>query len=228
MEPFVVREIINECRRLFFYKEPNNEVEITLEANPGSIFRDKLNGFLDAGVNRISIGVQSFDKRLLFFLGRDHSVYEAKKAIEVSRNIFKNLSLDFIYALPKQSMEDWEKSLNYAFQFDPDHLSLYQLTIEKGTAFYNKYKNGNLIPIKNDLATKMYYMTEEITKRNNMPAYEVSNYSKLNKNCIHNLSYWKGEDWIGIGPGATSRFFAGKKRMQINIRNLLPHDKDNC
>ena len=218
MKPFVIKGIINECERLFYYKALNKEVEITLEANPGSIIRDRLKGFLDAGVNRISIGVQSFDERLLVFLGRDHSVYEAKKAIEASRNIFKNLSLDLIYALPKQSMEDWERSLNEAFQFDPDHLSLYQLTIEKGTAFYNRYKNGNLIPLKDDLATKMYYMTEEITKRNNMPAYEVSNYSKLNKNCIHNLSYWKGEDWIGIGPGATSRFFVSDKRIQINIR----------
>ncbi len=217
MEPFVIKGIINECERLF-YKEPNKEVEITLEANPGSIFIDKLKCFLDAGVNRISIGVQSFDERLLLFLGRDHSVYEAKKAIEISRNIFKNLSFDLIYALPKQSLEDWERSLNEAFEFNPDHLSLYQLTIEKGTAFYNRYKNGSLIPLQSDLAIKMYYMTEEITKRNNMPAYEVSNYSKLNKTCIHNLSYWKGEDWIGIGPGATSRFFAGKKRIQINIR----------
>ena len=217
MEPFVIKGIINECERLF-YNEPNKEVEITLEANPGSIFRDKLKCFLDAGVNRISIGVQSFDERLLLFLGRDHSVYEAKKAIEISRNIFKNLSFDLIYALPKQSLEDWERSLNEAFEFNPDHLSLYQLTIEKGTAFYNRYKNGSLIPLQSDLAIKMYYMTEEITKRNNMPAYEVSNYSKLNKTCIHNLSYWKGEDWIGIGPGATSRFSAGKKRIQINIR----------
>ncbi|MAC62112.1 MAG: coproporphyrinogen III oxidase [SAR116 cluster bacterium] len=218
MEPFIVKGIINECERLFYCKELDKEIEITLEANPGSIFSDSLKRFFDAGVNRISIGVQSFDKNLLLFLGRDHSVYEAKKAIEASRNIFKNLSLDLMYALPKQSMEDWERSLNEAFQFDPDHLSLYQLTIEKGTAFYNRYKNGNLIPLKDDLATKMYYMTEEITKRNNMPAYEVSNYSKLDKNCIHNLSYWKSEDWIGIGPGATSRFFSGAKRMQINIR----------
>ena len=157
MEPFVIKGIINECVRLLYFKELSKEVEITLEANPGSIFRDQLKGFLDAGVNRISIGVQSFDERLLLFLGRDHSVCEAKKAIETTRNIFKNLSLDLIYALPKQSMEDWERSLNEAFQFDPDHLSLYQLTIEKGTAFYNRHKNGNLIPLKDDLATKMYW-----------------------------------------------------------------------
>ena len=223
MEPFVIKEVIKKCKELFCYNILNKEIEITLEANPASIFKIRLKEFLDSGINRISIGVQSFDDKFLSFLGRDHSVYEAKKAIEVSRKVFKNLSFDLIYALPEQSLKEWEKSLNEAFQFEPDHLSLYQLTIENGTAFHTKYKNGTLIPIKSDLASKMYYMTEEITKKYKMPAYEVSNYSKLNRNCIHNLSYWKGGDWIGIGPGATSRFCLDNKRMQINIRR----DPDN-
>ncbi len=217
MDPVIVKKIINESKKLF-NKNINDSVEITLEANPGSIFRDDLKKFLDYGVNRISIGVQSFDEENLKFLGRDHSVYDAKKALELSRSIFKNLSFDLIYALPEQSIKNWEYSLNDAFQFEPDHLSLYQLTIESGTAFNKLHRGGKLFPIKDDLASEMYLVTDKITKDNHMPAYEISNYSKIYKKCAHNLAYWRGDNWIGIGPGATSRFWHKNKRLQVDIR----------
>ena len=115
----------------------------------------------------------------LQFLGRDHSVYDAKKALELSRDIFNNLSFDLIYALPKQSIKSWEFSLNEAFQFEPDHLSLYQLTIESGTAFHRLYRNGELFPIKDDLASDMYSVTDRLTRDNDMPAYETVSYTHL-------------------------------------------------
>ena len=217
MEPAIVEKIINESKYLF-NQNTDERVEISLEANPGSISKDKLKDFFDSGINRISIGVQSFNKEDLRFLGRDHSVYDAKKALELSRNIFKNLSFDLIYALPEQSIESWESSLNEAFQFEPDHLSLYQLTIENGTAFNRLYRSGKLFPIKDDLASDMYSVTDKITKDNHMPAYEVSNHSKIYKKCDHNLAYWRGDDWIGIGPGATSRFCHENIRLQVDIR----------
>ncbi len=215
MDPVIVKKIINESRDLF---NQNENIEITLEANPGSIFKDKLKDFFDSGINRLSIGVQSFDKEDLKFLGRDHSVYDAKRALELSKNIFENISFDLIYALPEQRIESWEFSLNEAFQFEPDHLSLYQLTIESGTAFNKLYRSGKLFPINDGLASDMYLVTDSITKDNNMPAYEISNHSKIHKKCNHNLAYWRGDDWIGIGPGSTSRFFYDNKRLQIDIR----------
>ena len=217
MDPIIIKKIIKASKNLF-NQNINESVEISLEANPGSIFKDKLKDFFNSGINRISIGVQSFNERDLQFLRRDHSVYDAKKAIELSRNIFNNLSFDLIYALPGQTIESWESSLSEAFQFEPDHLSLYQLTIESGTAFDRLYRSGKLFPIRDDLASDMYSVTDKVTNDNHMPAYEISNHSKIFKKCYHNLTYWKGDDWIGIGPGATSRFCHENKRLQVDIR----------
>ena len=121
-------------------------------------------------------------------MGRDHSVYEAKKNIEYAKEVFENVSFDLIYAMPNQTIYEWEKSLKTAFQFEPDHLSLYQLTIEEGTAFNQMFRKGKLKPIDNNLASEMYSITEDLTQKNKMPAYEVSNYSKEGKNCFHNLN----------------------------------------
>ncbi len=218
IESSVIKKIIKQCINKFKYFSLQNEIEITLESNPNSLTKRKLMSFHDAGINRISIGAQSFDKKFLEFLGRDHSVYEAKKNIEHAREVFKNVSFDLIYAMPNQTVYDWEKSLKTAFQFEPDHLSLYQLTIEEGTAFNQMFRKGKLIPIDNGLASEMYSITEDLTQKNNMPAYEVSNYSKEGRSCSHNLNYWESGEWIGIGPGAVSRFFYNNKRIQLNIR----------
>ena len=218
IESSVIKKIIKHCIKKFKFFSSSNEVEITLEANPNSLTKRKLLNFRDAGINRISIGVQSFDKKFLKFLGRDHSVYEAKRNIEYAREVFKNFSFDLIYAMPNQTVNEWENSLMTAFQFEPDHLSLYQLTIEKGTAFNQMFRKGKLTPIDNSLASEMYSITEDLTKKNRIPAYEVSNYSKKGRSCSHNLNYWEGGEWIGIGPGAVSRFFYNDKRTQLDIR----------
>ena len=218
MKPFNIRQIIEGCKQHFSNSEHFKDIEVTMEANPSSMFDERLKEFYDSGINRISIGVQSFNDEFLRFLGRNHSVIEAKKSIELSKKIFNNVSFDLIYALPEQSLKSWEGSLVEAINFDPEHLSLYQLTIEKGTVFDRNYRNGSLIPIRDGKASNMYTLTEAITRHHNMHSYEVSNYSKENKNCVHNLMYWKGGDWIGIGPGAISRFFYKNKRTQISIR----------
>ena len=218
IESSVIKKIIKQCVEKFKYVSLSNEAEITLEANPNSLTKSKLLSFRDAGINRISIGAQSFNKKFLEFLGRDHSVYEAKKNIEYAREVFENVSFDLIYAMPNQTVYEWEKSLKTAFQFEPDHLSLYQLTIEEGTAFNQMFKKGKLIPINNELASEMYSITEDLTQKNKMPAYEVSNYSKEGRCCSHNLNYWESGEWIGIGPGAVSRFFYKNKRTQLDIR----------
>ena len=218
IESSILKKIVRKCIEKFKCFSLENEVEITLEANPNSLTKSKLLSFRDAGINRISIGAQSFDKKFLEFLGRDHSVYEAKRNIEYAREVFKNVSFDLIYAMPNQTVYEWEKSLKTAFQFEPDHLSLYQLTIEEGTAFNQMFRKGKLIPIDNGLASEMYSITEDLTQKNKVPAYEVSNYSKEGRSCSHNLNYWEGGEWIGIGPGAVSRFFYNNKRTQLDIR----------
>jgi putative oxygen-independent coproporphyrinogen III oxidase len=218
IESSLIRKIVKKCVKRFKYFSLSNEVEITLEANPNSLNRSKLLSFRDAGINRISIGAQSFSKRFLNFLGRDHSANEAKRNIEHARKIFNNVSFDLIYAMPNQTVYEWEKTLETALQFEPDHLSLYQLTIEKGTVFYQMFRNGTLLPMDNDLASEMYSVTENLTQKNEIPAYEVSNYSKKDRNCYHNLNYWEAGDWLGIGPGAVSRFFYNNKRTQIDVR----------
>ncbi len=218
IEGSLIRRIIKKCVKKFKYFSLSNEVEITLEANPNSLNRSKLLSFRDAGINRISIGAQSFSKRFLNFLGRDHSANEAKRNIEHARKIFNNVSFDLIYAMPNQTIYEWERTLETALQFEPDHLSLYQLTIEKGTVFYQMFRKGTLLPIDNDLASEMYSITENLTQKNEIPAYEVSNYSKKDRNCYHNLNYWEAGDWLGIGPGAVSRFFYNNKRTQIDVR----------
>ncbi len=218
IESSVLKRMVRKCFEQFKYFSLSDEVEITLEANPNSLTKSKLLSFRNAGINRISIGAQSFDKKILEFLGRDHSVYEAKRNIEYAREVFSNVSFDLIYAMPNQTVYEWERALKTALQFEPDHLSLYQLTIEEGTAFHQMLRKGTLTPIDNSLASEMYSITEDLTLKNNTPVYEVSNYSKKDRNCYHNLNYWQGGEWIGIGPGAVSRFFYKNKRTQINIR----------
>ena len=218
IESSLIKKIVKKCVKKFKYFSLSNEVEITLEANPNSLNRSKLLSFRDAGINRISIGAQSFSKRFLNFLGRDHSANEAKRNIEHARKIFNNVSFDLIYAMPNQTIYEWEKTLETALQFEPDHLSLYQLTIEKGTVFYQMFRKGTLLPMDNDLASEMYSITENLTQKNDIPAYEISNYSKKDRNCNHNLNYWEAGDWLGIGPGAVSRFFYNNKRTQVDVR----------
>lgn len=179
--------------------------EITLEANPTSFEIDKFKSMADLGINRLSIGVQSLNDDSLKFLGREHDSAAAIRAFEVSRNIFSAISFDLIYALPGQSVLNWERELLKALSYAPDHLSLYQLTIEPGTRFFQDHKRGVFEMPSEEHAADLYEVTQKITMARGLRSYEVSNYAKPGFECQHNLIYWKGSQYIGIGPGAHGR-----------------------
>ena len=186
--------------------------EITLEANPTSFESSKFADFKKAGINRLSIGVQALNDADLKFLGREHSAAEAISVIKNAAKIFENFSFDLIYARPQQTLESWSLELREALQFNTKHLSLYQLTIEKGTKFFSEFKQKKFIMPDENLATNFYNLTNEISASNGLELYEISNYAKKGYQCKHNLVYWQGGDYLGIGAGAHSRvFFDGTK-----------------
>tara|TARA_R110000787_G_scaffold103397_6_gene210010 strand:+ start:130 stop:1326 length:1197 start_codon:yes stop_codon:yes gene_type:complete len=190
-----------------------DDLEVTLEANPSSIEAGKFRDFRAAGVNRVSIGVQSFDPAALRFLGRAHDAQAARDAISVAERTFSRFSFDLIYALPGQTAAGWRAALREALARAGDHLSLYQLTIEKGTAFYGAHRRGAFVLPDDDLAVDLYELTAEETDRAGLPAYEISNYARPGAECRHNLVYWQGGDYVGIGPGAHGRLrVAGVRR----------------
>jgi oxygen-independent coproporphyrinogen-3 oxidase len=183
----------------------SDNIEITLEANPTSIEAEKFKNFASVGINRVSIGVQSFNEDDLKFLGRNHSKNEAIDAIEIAQHHFSDYSFDLIYARPNQTLDSWEKELRYALGFVSGHMSLYQLTIEKGTPFYKSYANLEFKLPDQELAADLYNLTNEIMNQHQMPAYEISNHAKIGKESKHNLGYWRYGEYLGIGPGAHSR-----------------------
>lgn len=183
-----------------------NDFEVTLEANPTSTEAERFDGYFKAGVNRISVGVQALNDADLKRLGRLHSTDEALKAVDTARSIFDRVSFDLIYARQDQTVSDWEDELRRALEFGPDHLSLYQLTIEDGTAFGDRFKVGKLRGLPDeDLGADLWDVTQEFCTAAGLPAYEISNHARLGKESRHNLIYWNSGDWIGIGPGAHGR-----------------------
>lgn len=202
MPESLVAEILLIIEKLFYL---DKRAEITLEANPSSVENKKLAHFKKSGVNRISLGIQSLRDNNLKFLGRAHNSADAKAAIEIAANLFRSFSLDFIYALPKQTISEWEEDLDKIFTYKPNHLSLYQLTIEKGTKFFKEYKQQKFILPKDELAAEMYEFTTEKCLVNGLNAYEVSNYAKPNYESKHNLNYWRYGEYLGVGAGAHSR-----------------------
>ncbi len=184
---------------------PETNIEITLEANPSSVEAGRFSDYAQAGINRVSVGIQSFKDTSLKFLGRLHNASEATKALEVARNNFDCVSFDLIYALPEQSLEQWQLELQQALTFSPPHLSLYQLTIEEGTAFYHQFRRGKFTLPDEDLAAALFQLTQERTEAAGLPAYETSNHAKTGERSRHNLAYWRGEPYVGIGPGAHGR-----------------------
>ncbi len=204
MQPSIVNAIIDS---LYSITGVTSNVEITLEANPTSVEMEKFLCFRNAGINRISLGIQSLNENNLSFLGRNHNVDEAKKAIEIAAKCFSNYSLDFIYALPHQTVDEWQSELKQAISFNSNHLSLYQLTIEQNTKFGALMQHGLLNEIDDNIAAEMFIMTNEITKENGLMRYEVSNHAKTGYESKHNMNYWQYGDYIGIGPGAHSRFY---------------------
>ena len=218
MNPKLVEKIILELEKIGKFVD---NIEITLEANPTSIEAQKFQDFKTAGINRVSIGIQSFNEEGLKFLGRTHSKNEAIEALEIAGNIFSNYSFDLIYARPNQSIKNWENELLSALKLAKNHLSLYQLTIEKGTSFFNDYRDKKFTMPSDVLAASMYELTREITKAHGFVDYEISNYAKQGFESKHNLSYWNYDEYLGIGPGSHSRIDKYAMMMIHNPENLL-------
>ena len=182
-----------------------DDIEITLEANPTSVETHSFPDFKQAGVNRVSLGVQSLQADELKFLGREHSVDEAMQAIELARRTFERYSFDLIYARPNQTLAGWEAELTQALELAGSHLSLYQLTIEENTAFHHAYARGGFTLPDEAQAEALYRLTESLMAKRGLYAYEVSNYAAPGQESRHNLAYWQGTDYIGVGPGAHGR-----------------------
>ena len=181
------------------------DIEITLEANPSSVEAANFGELAKAGINRVSLGVQSFDDEALKFLGRLHSASEAEAALEIAQDRFERVSFDLIYALPGQTVEGWRQQLSYALGKGTGHLSLYQLTIEPGTRFASMVRRREFQPLDDDEAADLFDMTQELTGSAGLPAYEISNHAREGDESRHNLTYWRYEDYCGIGPGAHGR-----------------------
>jgi oxygen-independent coproporphyrinogen-3 oxidase len=243
MSPDLVASILDRVQSRWTLA---NDCEITLEANPTSVEMGKFVGFRDAGVNRLSMGIQSLRDDDLRKLGRLHSVREGQKAFDIARNTFDRISFDLIYARQDQDLEYWKTELTEALAMAADHLALYQLTIEEGTAFGDRYKRGGLsgLPTE-DTATDMYFATQDICEKFGMPAYEVSNHAQKGAESRHNQIYWRYGDYAGIGPGAHGRLTLNGQRYATdtplspalwlekvrkietgeNPRTLLPQDE---
>ncbi len=207
MAPESVAAVLDAVRRSWTLA---NDVEITLEANPRSVEAGRFQGFSDAGVNRVSMGIQSLRADDLRRLGRLHDVDEARRAFDVARSVFDRVSFDLIYARQDQQLDDWRAELGEALSMAVDHLSLYQLTIEPGTAFGDRAKRGGLKGLPEDgLAADMYDLTQELCEAAGMPAYEVSNHAAPGSESRHNLIYWHYGDYAGVGPGAHGRLTIG-------------------
>ncbi len=211
MSPKTVETIITTARAAWPFA---NDMEITLEANPTSVEANRFQGFADAGVNRVSIGVQALNDDDLRKLGRLHSVDDARRAVELAKSVFPRTSFDLIYARQNQSLEAWKNELSEALEMADGHLSLYQLTIEPGTAFGDRFAKGRLRDLPNDdLAADMFEVTQDLTAASGLPAYEISNHASPGNESRHNMIYWRGHDWIGVGPGAHGRFTSKGSRI---------------
>jgi putative oxygen-independent coproporphyrinogen III oxidase len=190
------------------------QAEITLEANPDDAA--SFGEFAEAGVDRLSLGVQSLDDARLKFLGRTHSAADALKALDVARGKFRSISIDMIYAVPGQSLEDWRGELARALALGADHLSLYELSIEPGAAFFQAVKRQKWEPASDDEAAALYEATQEMSEAAGLPAYEISNHARGPEHrSVHNGIYWKCGDWAGVGPGAHGRLTIGAKRWAV-------------
>jgi len=203
MQPSSVGQILDEIQKLW---PTANDLEVTLEANPSSVEAQLFADFRQAGVNRVSLGVQALDNHDLKRLGRLHSVDEAVSALDIARSHFERVSFDLIYARQDQTLDAWQTELTRALDFAPDHLSLYQLTIEDGTAFGDRYRANRLPGLPSeDLSADLCEITQELCEAAGLSAYEVSNHAKDGAASRHNLIYWRGGDYVGIGPGAHGR-----------------------
>jgi oxygen-independent coproporphyrinogen-3 oxidase len=202
MQGATVDALLNAIARLW---PVTTDAEITLEANPTSVEADRFRAYRNAGVNRVSLGVQALDDQSLKALGRLHSADEALRAVTLARDTFPRVSFDLIYARPQQTVEAWDAELTRALAFGPDHLSLYQLTIEEGTPFAALHAAGKLSVPDEDTGAALYETTQALCEAAGLPAYEVSNHARPGEESRHNLVYWQGDAYVGVGPGAHGR-----------------------
>jgi oxygen-independent coproporphyrinogen-3 oxidase len=202
MDPATAEAVIDAARQ---HWPATDDIEITLEANPNSVETARFADLACAGVNRLSLGLQSFDDRALTFLGRAHSASEGFAALETAQKHFRRVNFDLIYALPGDSEDGWAATLAQALSLGTSHLSLYQLTIEPGTRFANMVARGEFEPLDADASAGLFELTDAMTSAADMPAYEISNHARAGQQSRHNLTYWRYGDYAGIGPGAHGR-----------------------
>jgi oxygen-independent coproporphyrinogen-3 oxidase len=217
MPPETAAAILTRIRALW---PAAPDIEITLEANPGVSEADRFRAFREAGVNRLSIGVQSLDDAALAFLGRKHGAAEALAAVERAAGIFRRFSFDLIYARPGQTVAAWRAELARALRFAGEHLSVYQLTIEPGTAFHTAYQRGDFALPDEDTAADLYETTRDLLGEAGLLAYEISNHARAGAESRHNLTYWRYGDYVGIGPGAHGRVTLGERKYATRQQRL--------
>jgi len=212
MEPETVAALIARTRELW---DSAPDIEITLEANPTSVEASRFAALAEAGVNRVSLGVQALDAASLKFLGREHSTDEALDALATARRHFARHSFDLIYARPGQTPEAWAEELERALALAGEHLSLYQLTIERGTRFFTDHARGTFVLPDEEASAAMFEHTQRRLIEAGLPAYEISNHARPGAACRHNLIYWRYQDYVGIGPGAHGRFAVDNAKRAI-------------
>jgi oxygen-independent coproporphyrinogen-3 oxidase len=216
MQPATIATVLDAIAR---YWRVAPDAEITLEANPSSVEATRFRGYRTAGVNRVSLGVQALDDRVLTELGRLHTAREALAAVGIARSVFDRYSFDLIYARPGQHPDDWARELKTALAEAGEHLSLYQLTIEPETPFFALHEAGKLRLPDEDTSRALYDTTQEICAAHGLPAYEVSNHARPGGECRHNLVYWRAQEYAGIGPGAHGRLdIAGERHATATER----------
>lgn len=216
MAPALVERLISEAARHWRFAP---DIEITLEANPSSVEAARFAGIAQAGVNRVSLGLQSFDDEALKFLGRLHGAAEGLAALDIAQQQFQRVSFDLIYARPQQTAAQWEAELSRALAMGTGHLSLYQLTIEPGTRFSTLVREQAFTPLDDDPAAELFELTREMTASAGLPAYETSNHARIGEESRHNLTYWRYEDYVGIGPGAH-----GRRGGMATVRHKKPEN----
>ncbi|HEY8593002.1 MAG TPA: radical SAM family heme chaperone HemW [Sphingomicrobium sp.] len=216
MDPATVEAVIAAAKD---HWQPAPDIEITLEANPNSVEAARFADLAQAGVNRLSLGLQSFDDEALRFLGRAHSSRDGFRALEIAQRYFRRVSFDLIYALPGDSEERWSAMLAQALSLGTSHLSLYELTIEPGTRFATMVAKNQFQPLDLDTAAALYELTEDMTASAGVPSYEISNYARRGQQSRHNLTYWRYGDYAGIGPGAH-----GRRQQMRTVRHRKPEN----
>ena len=218
MPPALVAALLAEAERRWGFAPG---IEITLEANPSSVEASKFRDLATAGVNRVSLGLQALDDEALHFLDRLHDVREGIEALDVAQRAFERVSFDLIYARPGHTPEQWQRELARALAFGTGHLSLYQLTIEEGTRFATDVRQGAFVPLADDPAADLFAITRALTDAAGLPAYEVSNHARPGEESRHNLTYWRYQDYAGIGPGAHGRRGGMATRRHKKPENFL-------